>query len=133
MKMSVVGLNQNWYWKNFGVGRLSKCSGQIVLRQPGNIDLLNMYSKAAETVLLRKKVTIMNPQIQSEKELDIVNNADIAITETDALTENGFTSEEIVSLLWLRQWYQNGGSDRVEVLRRLEFLKLMFTNGKIEP
>jgi hypothetical protein len=75
----------------------------------------------------------MNPQIQSEKELDIVNNADITITETDALTENGFTSEEIVSLLWLRQWYQNGGSDRVEVLRRLEFLKLMFTNGKIEP
>jgi len=75
----------------------------------------------------------MNPQIQSEKELDIENNADIAITETDALTENGFTSEEIVSLLWLRQWYQNGGSDRVEVMRRLEFLKLMFTNGKIEP
>ncbi len=75
----------------------------------------------------------MNPQIQSEKELDIVNNADIAITETDALAENGFTSEEIVSLLYLRQWYQTGGSDRVEVVRRLEFLKLMVMNGKIEP
>ena len=75
----------------------------------------------------------MNPQIQSEKELDIVNNADIAITETDALTENGFNSEEIVSLLYLRQWYQTGGSDRVEVVRRLEFLKLMVMNGKIEP
>jgi len=75
----------------------------------------------------------MNPQIQSEKELDIVNTADIAITETDTLTENGFTSEEIVSLVWLRQWYQTGGSDRVEVIRRLEFLKLMVTNGKIEP
>ena len=75
----------------------------------------------------------MNPQIQSEKELDIVNTADIAITETDILTENGFTSEEIVSLLWLRQWYQTGGSDRVEVVRRLEFLKLMVMNGKIEP
>jgi len=92
-----------------------------------------MYSKAAEIVLLRKKVIIMNPQIQSEKELDMVNNADIAITETDALTENGFTSEEIVSLLYLRQWYQTGGSDRVEVVRRLEFLKLMVMNGKIEP
>jgi hypothetical protein len=92
-----------------------------------------MYSKAAEIVLLRKKVIIMNPQIQSEKELDIVNNADIAITETDALTENGFTSEEIVSLFYLRQWYQTGGSDRVEVVRRLEFLKLMVMNGKIEP
>jgi hypothetical protein len=75
----------------------------------------------------------MNPQIQSEKELDLINNVEIAITETDALTEVGFTSEEIVSLLWLRQWYQNGGSDRVEVLRRLEFLKLMVMNGKIEP
>jgi hypothetical protein len=91
-----------------------------------------MYSKAAETILLRKKVTIMNPQIQSEKELDIANNAEIAITETNALTENGFTSEEIVSLLWLRQWYQTGGSDRTEVVRRLEFLKLMVMNGKIE-
>ncbi len=75
----------------------------------------------------------MNPQIQSEKELDLINNTEIAITETDALAQNGFTSEEIVSLLWLRQWYQNGGSDRVEVLRHLEFLKLMVMNGKIEP
>jgi hypothetical protein len=75
----------------------------------------------------------MNPQIQSEKELDLINNTEIAITETDALTEVGFTSEEIIALLWLRQWYQNGGSDRVEVLRRLEFLKLMVMSGKIEP
>ena len=63
----------------------------------------------------------------------MVNNADIAITELDVLSQNGFTSEEIVSLLWLRQWYQNGGSDRVEVMRHLEFLKLMVMNGKIEP
>ena len=75
----------------------------------------------------------MNPQIQSEKDLDMVNNADIAITELNVLSQNGFTSEEIVSLLWLRQWYQNGGSDRVEVMRHLEFLKLMVMNGKIEP
>jgi hypothetical protein len=75
----------------------------------------------------------MNPQIQSEKELAITNNSDITITEVGALTENGFTSEEIVSLLYLRQWYQTGGSDRVEVVRRLEFLKLMVMSGKIEP
>ena len=75
----------------------------------------------------------MNPQIQTEKELDITNNADITITEVGTLTENGFTSEEIVSLLYLRQWYQTGGSDRVEVVRRLEFLKLMVMSGKIEP
>jgi hypothetical protein len=74
----------------------------------------------------------MNPQIQSEKHLELLTNAETATTETVALTEGGFTSDEIVSLLWLRQWYQNGGSDRVEVLRRLEFLKLMVMNGKIE-
>ncbi len=74
----------------------------------------------------------MNPQIQSEKELTITNNTDITITETDTLLQSGFTSNEIVSLIWLRSWYQTGGSDRVEVIRRLEFLKLMVMNGKIE-
>ena len=74
----------------------------------------------------------MNPQIQSEKELDITNITDITITETDELLQSGFTSDEVVSLIWLRNWYQTGGSDRVEVLRRLEFLKLMVISGKIE-
>ena len=74
----------------------------------------------------------MNPQIQSEKELAITNNTDITITEVGALTENGFTSEEIVSLLYLRQWYQTGGSDRVEVVRRLEFLKLLIVSGRMQ-
>ena len=74
----------------------------------------------------------MNPQIQSEKELDITNNTDITITETDALLENGFTSDEVVSLIWLRNWYQTGGSDRVEVMRYLEFLKLLVLTGKME-
>jgi hypothetical protein len=75
----------------------------------------------------------MNPQIQSEKELAITNITDITIIETDALLQCGFTSEEIVSLIWLRNWYQTGGSDRIEVVRHLEFLKLMVMNGKIEP
>jgi len=76
----------------------------------------------------------MNPQIQSEKHLELLANAEIATTETEttALAGAGFNPDEIVSLLWLRQWYQNGGSDRIEVLRRLEFLKLMVMNGKIE-
>ncbi len=74
----------------------------------------------------------MNPQIQSEKELTITNTIDIAITETDTLLENGFTSEEVVSLIWLRNWYQTGGSDRVEVVRHLEFLKLLVVSGKME-
>ncbi|MDQ2713977.1 MAG: hypothetical protein M3Z08_03640 [Chloroflexota bacterium] len=50
----------------------------------------------------------------------------------DMLVQSGFTSEEIMALLWLRQWYQSGGSDRVEVVRHLEFLKLLVLNGKIE-
>ena len=74
----------------------------------------------------------MNPQIQSEKELDITNNTDITLTETDALLENGFTSDEIISLIWLRNWYQTGGSDRVEVMRYLEFLNLLVLSGKME-
>ena len=53
-------------------------------------------------------------------------------TETNILVERGFTSDEIVSLMWLRQWYQNGGSDRIEIVRRLEFLKLLVLNNKID-
>jgi len=75
---------------------------------------------------------IMNPQIQSEKEFVITNNTDITFTETDALLQNGFTSDEVVSLIWLRNWYQTGGSDRVEVVRYLEFLKLLVVSGRME-
>lgn len=71
----------------------------------------------------------MNPQIQSEKTFE---TSEIVTTDAETLTQGGFTAEEIVSLLWLRQWYQNGGSDRVEVVRHLEFLKLLVTSGKIE-
>ena len=74
----------------------------------------------------------MNPQIQSEKELTITNNTDITITETDELLKNDFTPDEVVSLIWLRNWYQTGGSDRVEVIRHLEFLKLLVVSGKME-
>ena len=73
----------------------------------------------------------MNPQIQSEKSIE--NSLIPATTsDEDVLVKSGFTTDEIVSLLYLRQKYQNGGSDRVEVVRHLEFLKLMVMNGKIE-
>ena len=71
----------------------------------------------------------MNPQISSEKEFE---TTEIVTTDAETLEQSGFTSEECVALLWLRQWYQNGGSDRVEVVRHLEFLKLLVTSGKIE-
>lgn len=53
-------------------------------------------------------------------------------TDTELLQEVGFSDDEIISCLWLRQWYQHGGSDRVEVLRHLEFLKLLIGKGSLE-
>ena len=75
----------------------------------------------------------MNPQIHSEEPLITFTDAETATTDADKLAQDGFTSDEILSLLWLRQWYQNGGSDRTEVIRHLEFLKLLVLNGKMEP
>lgn len=74
----------------------------------------------------------MNPQIQSENALTNTNTTEITITENDSLLQSGFTSDEIVSLSWLRNWYQTGGSDRVEVVRHLEFLKILVVSGKLE-
>ncbi len=55
-----------------------------------------------------------------------------AIAETEALAQSGFTPEEIAYLLRLREWYQNGGSDRVDVVRHLEFLKFLVSTGKLQ-
>jgi len=51
--------------------------------------------------------------------------------ETEALAQSGFSLEEIASLLKLRDWYQHGGSDRVELVRHLEFLKFLVKTGKL--
>jgi len=73
----------------------------------------------------------MQPQTQSETTFTQVNEVDMATTELDVLTLQGFTDDEVTSLLWLRQWYQNGGSDRMEVVRRLEFLKHLMLHRNI--
>ncbi len=57
--------------------------------------------------------------------------AELVVPEIENLEEWGFSTEEIVSLVWLRDWYQSGGSDRAEVVRHLEFLKLLVMNGKM--
>ena len=64
--------------------------------------------------------------------LDIGTEAQPAIAETEALAQSGFMPEEIASLLRLREWYQNGGSDRVAVVRHLEFLQFLVSNGKLQ-
>ncbi|MGB8348162.1 MAG: hypothetical protein WCD86_24995 [Ktedonobacteraceae bacterium] len=76
--------------------------------------------------------TDLNPQVQSNEELVALSDTETEAQEMGLLTEEGFTSEEIMSLIWLRQWYQSGGSDRAEVVRRLEFLKLLVLTGKLE-
>ena len=74
----------------------------------------------------------MNPYIYVEEHLEMETQVQATRTETDILAQCGFSAEEIVALLWLRQWYQTGGSDRVQIVRHLEFLKLLVLNGKLE-
>lgn len=64
--------------------------------------------------------------------LELEANVENTVKETELLSLSGFSQDEIVSLLWLRRWYQNGGSDRVEIVRHLEFLRLLVLNGRID-
>ncbi len=74
----------------------------------------------------------MNPQISIEEHLEMETQVQATGTETDMLAQCGLSAEEIVAVLWLRQWYQTGGSDRVQIVRHLEFLKLLVSSGKME-
>jgi hypothetical protein len=74
----------------------------------------------------------MTNPLQSEQAFTTIHTGETITTEVEELTLQGFTDDEVLSLLWLRQWYQNGGSDRVEVVRRLEFLKQLVLQGRIE-
>jgi hypothetical protein len=73
----------------------------------------------------------MNPHTPSEAQHELATQAETPLTETMLLVEWGFTTEEIASLLWLRQWYQSGGSDRAVIVRHLEFLRFLVKNGAI--
>ncbi len=70
----------------------------------------------------------MNTDMHAKEHLEIMANTETIVTESDGLAQYGFTLDEIVSLLWLQQWYQNGGSDRVTMVRQWEFLKLLVRN-----
>jgi len=74
----------------------------------------------------------MNTNIQAEEQLERATQVQRALTEKDILAQCGCSAEEIGALLWLRQWYQTGGSDRVQIVRHLEFLKLLVSSGKLE-
>ncbi len=72
----------------------------------------------------------MNTQIKAEEQLTIAGETDVP--EMDRLAQSGFTAEEITALLWLRRWYQTGGSDRMEIVRHWEFLKWLVVTGRLE-
>ena len=74
----------------------------------------------------------MNPQTHLKEQFETTRQSEVTLTEEDILARWGFTSEEIASLLWLRRWYQNGGSDRAVIVRHLEFLRLLVKSGDLE-
>jgi hypothetical protein len=66
-------------------------------------------------------------EIRESPRLDETTANDI-----EALTQCDYAEDEIISLLWLRQHYQSGGSDRAAVMRHLEFLRYLVMSGKLE-
>jgi hypothetical protein len=79
-----------------------------------------------------RKDRTMNTHMYTKQRLEGAVNTEMIVPEKDKLVASGFTTEEIVSLFWLRQWYQTVGSDRVPIVRHLEFLNLLVLNGKLE-
>lgn len=72
----------------------------------------------------------MKPQIHAEEQR-MTTHAEAIVTETGMLAQSGFTAEEILTLPWLRQWYQTGGSDRIPLIRHWEFLKVLLMTGRL--
>jgi hypothetical protein len=74
----------------------------------------------------------MKQPIQAEEQRPRATHGETDAAERDGLTRCGFTAEESVAMLWLRHWYQTGGSDRMPVLRHWEFLKWLVMAGRLE-
>jgi hypothetical protein len=63
--------------------------------------------------LFSGKDTMMNIHIHTNNQSKMATHLETIETDLERLVGCGFTSEEIVSLLWLQKWYQTGGSDRI--------------------
>jgi len=74
----------------------------------------------------------MNHRIQADEERNIATRVEAEAAERDQLTRCGFSTEEIVDLLWLRRWYQSGGSNRIPLVRHWEFLKRLVRSGRLD-
>ena len=75
---------------------------------------------------------MMNIDMNTKKHSQMATHRETITTDMERLVSYGFTSEEIVSVLWLQRWYQRGGSDRIEVVRHWEFLQFLVLNGKLD-
>jgi hypothetical protein len=74
----------------------------------------------------------MSTYMYTKQQFEGADKTEMIVPEKDELAACGFSTEEIVSLLSLRQWYQTEGSDRVSIVRHLEFVKLLVLNGKLD-
>ena len=74
----------------------------------------------------------MNHQNQAEEECKMEMQVETDAAERDQLAQCGLSTEETVAFLWLRRWYQTGGSDRIELLRHWEFLKWLVRASLLE-
>ena len=81
---------------------------------------------------LKRKDIQMKKQQPVEEQREMIIGSEALDAERQRLEQCGFIPEEIVALFWLRQWYQAGGSDRVDLLHHWEFLKLLVRQGKLE-
>ena len=75
---------------------------------------------------------MMHTHIDSKEQNEMAAQRETTAADEERLAAGGFTSEEIVALLWLQQWYQAGGSDRVELVRHWEFLRHLVLTGKLD-
>jgi hypothetical protein len=78
-----------------------------------------------------ERIHLMNMHILAEKQLEMETQGQVTGRETDLLVQCGCSADEIVALLWLRQWYQTGGSDRFQIVRHLEFLQFLVSRGRM--
>ena len=74
----------------------------------------------------------MNIPIETNEQRHMAAQREPIVTDLERLAECGFTASESAALLWLRHWYQSGGSDRMQLVRHWEFLKLLVMTGRLE-
>jgi hypothetical protein len=68
----------------------------------------------------------------SKRQCKMPLHLEVAVSEEERLSQNGFTDKEIVALFRLRQWYQMGGREHIVMLRHWEFLKMLVNTGRLE-